>query len=153
MNLSPYLCASNGRALVPTFSGLIHKFKPKHELVVIRLEILQGKLNRCHHIHITNPPTSVHFLHLRRWGQRILPLRGEIRTLIVRLIMFVASLQWLQTGSFCWKMWMNESTFCKHLRMGALTANFPNTMHFLSIVNVCYVHTATGGLAHVDVQA
>ena len=48
---------------------------------------------------------------------------------------------------------MNESTFRKHLRMGALTANSPNTMHFLSIVNVCYVHTATGGLAHVDVQA
>lgn len=69
MNLSPYLCALNGRALVPTFSGLIHKFKPKHELVVIRLEILQGKLNRCHHIHITNPPTSVHILHLWRWGQ------------------------------------------------------------------------------------
>jgi hypothetical protein len=64
--------------------------------------------------------------------------------------MFVASLQWLQMGSFCWKMWMSVSTFRKHLRIrqwiGALTANFPNTMHFLSIVNVCYVHTAMVGL-------
>jgi hypothetical protein len=30
---------------------------------------------------------------------------------------------------------------------GALAATFPNNMYFASILNVCYVDTATGGLA------
>ena len=63
-------------------------------------------------------------------------IQGELGALITHPSMFVASLQQPQMGSFA------NTTMG-----GSLCRNFfQHNMHFSSIINVCYVDTATGGL-------
>ena len=71
--------------------------------------------------------------------------RGKIRSSIPSLVMFVEGLRWQQTNSICWKKRVDGRIH--FLYSNADTSMLRSPLSKLSLINLCYADTATGGLA------
>lgn len=79
-----------------------------------------------------------------RWMSEI---RGEIRSLIARLITFVESLGRQQAGLFCWKIgWLHPQIQCRLRRwVEPLLQVFQHSIHVSFIIIICYLDTEMDG--------